>query len=102
MPVLQITFNSSKLWRLLILVLAGIYYKDNDLSNSTKQFALTTITINLIAVAAFFEATYTNIFSHLFNAGSQKDGLLGPVSTYFWIVETNDQRMLYLYYFIWL
>ena len=53
--------------------------------------------MNLMVVAQFFEATCTGIFKCLFAAGSIKGGLLGLVSTYFGIVNTNSRRMLHLH-----
>lgn len=58
--------------------------------------------MNLVAVAQFFEAVCTGIFKHLLVAGSIKDGLLGPVSTYFGTVETNGRGMLHLHCLVWL
>ena len=64
-------------------------YKNSDPNNSVEQFAQTTTTINLIAIAKFFEAIYTSIFHQLLNVKSHKNGLLKPVSTSFGIVESN-------------
>lgn len=58
--------------------------------------------MNPVAVARFFETTCCGIFEHLMAAGSKDGGLLGPVSTYFGIVETNGQGMLHLYCLVWL
>lgn len=59
-------------------------------------------TINPIAIATFFNKTYTTIIDHLLAAGSIKDRLFDPVSTYFGIVETNERGMLHLYCLVWL
>lgn len=102
MPVLWITLNPSDLRSFLVLVLAGMRFVDNDQNISADLFAQTTATMNLVAVAKFFEATCTGIFEHLLAAGSQEGGLLGPVSTYFGTVETNGCGMLHLHCLVWL
>lgn len=58
--------------------------------------------MNLVAIAQFFEATYTSIFKRLFAFRSTEGGLLEPVSTYFNIVETNGRRILHLHCLVWL
>lgn len=43
---------------------------------------------------------YTGIFNCFFATKSIEDNILGPVSTYFNIVETNNLGILYLYYLL--
>ena len=45
--------------------------------------------MNSVAVARFLEATCCSILKLLLTAGSKDGGFLGPVFTYFGIVETN-------------
>ncbi len=61
-----------------------------------------TVTMNPIAMARFFETTCYGIFEYLLAAGFNDGRLLGPISTYFGIVETNSRGMLHLHYLVWL
>lgn len=65
-----------------------------------KAFATMTATMNLIAIACFFEAIYYSIFEYLLAANSKNRGFFDLVSTYFAIVEINGQKILYLHYLI--
>lgn len=56
-----------------------------------------TVTINLVVVTKFFEATYTSIFELLLITDFQENELLRPVSIYNKTVEINERRILYLY-----
>lgn len=53
-----------------------------------------------MVVAKFFEATCIAVFKQLLNARSQENSLLGLVSTYFRMVDTNGWGILYLYSFL--
>lgn len=77
-------------------------YEDNAVNNFVEAFARMTATMNLVAVAHFFEATYCDIFQHLLATGSEDEGLFDPISTYFGTVETNGRGMLDLYCLVWL
>lgn len=94
--------NPSNLQSMLILILADMQYKDNCGISSTKTFIQMTAIMNFVTVACLFEAIYYSIFEYLLAASSEDRRLLGPVSTYFSIVETNSQGILYLHYLIWL
>ena len=82
---------------MLVLILAGMRYKNNGINNSTEAFAKMIARINLIAVACFFEATCCGIFEYLLAASSKNGGFFGPVSTYFGMVETNGRKILHLH-----
>ncbi len=58
--------------------------------------------MNPVAIATFFNKTYTAIFDHLLAAESIEGGLFGLVSTYFGIMETNGRGMLLPHCLIWL
>ncbi len=58
--------------------------------------------MNLVAIAQFFEATCTGIFKRLLAAGSREGRLLGPVSFYYGMIETNGRGILHLYCLVWL
>lgn len=102
MPVLWITINPFDLQSTLVLIFAGMRYKDNGVNNSVEAFARMTATMNPVAVARFFKATYCGIFEHLLAAGSKDGELFGPVSTYFGTIETNGREMLHLHCLVWL
>ncbi len=53
-------------------------------------------TMNLIAVAQFFHITCIAIMDHLI-ASSKQDGLQGPISDHYGVVETNGRGMLHLH-----
>ncbi len=94
---IRIILNLSDLCSFLVLILAGVCFEDNGSSTSTEEFRRATAVLNPVAVAQFFETTYTNIFKRLLAAGSTREGLLGPVSTYYRMVETNGRKMLHLH-----
>ncbi len=58
--------------------------------------------MNPVAVAKFFHIICKAIFMSLFGAGQTKGGLLGPISNYFGIVETNGRGILHLHCLVWL
>lgn len=61
-----------------------------------------TATMNLVAVAQFFDVVCSSIFDKLLATGSKASNLFGPIFTYFGTAETNGQRMLHLHCLIWL
>lgn len=101
MPMLWITINLFDFRSTLVLIFAGMQYEYNGINNSAEAFTRMTITINLIAMACFFEVICCSIFEYLLTAGSKDGGFLGLISTYFGTVETNGQGMLYLYCLVW-
>lgn len=102
MLVLWITLNPSDLKNKLVLTLAGMRLDINQESIITANIHSAMATMNLIAVAQLFEVTCSAIFNNLLQSNSLDRGLFGPISTYFSIVETNDQNMLYLHCLVWL
>ncbi len=97
MSTIWITLNPLDLRRFLILILAGVRLEDSGSSTSAEKFRRATAVMNPVAIAQFFEATCTSIFGRLLAAASTGRGLLGPVSTYYRMVETNGQGMLDLH-----
>ena len=87
MPVVSIILNPSDLRSFWVLVIAGMRYESSESKDKEDGFAHFTKTMNPVAVAQYFEAIYTSIFEHLLALGSNNDGLLGPMSTYFGTVE---------------
>ncbi len=93
---LWITINLSDLRYPLVLELAGVL-----LSGATNQTAFKKMqdhvpTMNPIAVAQFFHITCIAIMDHLIASGRQ-DGLLGPISHHYDVVEINSRGMLHLH-----
>ena len=72
-------------------------YEFNGANTSAEAFARMTTTMNFVAMARFFEATYCGIFEHLLAAGSKDRRFFDFISTYFGTVETNGQEMLHLH-----
>ncbi len=99
-PVLWITFNLLDLQCPIVLWLARICRLVSD--NTASAFKTATATINLVAIVTLFNKTSRAIFDHLLATGSIKGRLLGPVLTYFGIMETDERGMLYLHYLVWL
>ncbi len=89
-PVLSITINSSDLRSPLVLILAGMRYELNGANTFAEAFARMTAIMKPVAVARSFKATYLGIFEHFLAADSKDGRLLGLISTYFGIVETNN------------
>lgn len=85
-----ITLNPSDLCSFFVLILARVRLEDNRSATSAGEFGRVMAIMNLLTIAQFFKATYTSIFNCLFAAGFTEGGLLGPLSTYFGIVKTND------------
>ena len=102
MLVLWITLNPSDFRSFLVLVLAGVRYESSESNRTADAFAFATATMNLLAIAQFFEAICTSIFKHLLATGPKNGGLPGPVSTYFGKVETNGRGILHLHCLVWL
>lgn len=67
-----------------------MWYKNNSINNSAKVFVGITATINLIAMACFFETICCGIFEYLLIASFKDKGLFDLMSTYFSIVKTNN------------
>jgi hypothetical protein len=102
MPGIWFTINPADLRNPLVLSLAGIVLSTKDLSPEAQRIRQTTATMNPIAIAQFFHQICTGIFNALLNASSNQAGILGQISNYFGMVETNGRGMLHLHGLIWL
>jgi hypothetical protein len=102
MPAFWLTINPADLKCPLVLYLAGIELSLDDFSQEAHRIRRLAATMNPVAVAQFFHAICTGIFNALFRAGTGQDGILGNVSNYFGVVETNGRGMLHLHCLIWL
>lgn len=58
-------------------------------------------TSNLVAVAEFFHHVCKAILDGLFATNTGQIGILGDLSNYFAVVETNGRGMLHLYGLAW-
>lgn len=102
MPAFWLTINPADLRCPLVLCLAGIELSLDDLSQEAQRIRRPTATMNPVAVAQFFHTVCTGIFGALFHADTDQDGILGNMSSYFGVVETNGRGMLHLHCLIWL
>lgn len=57
--------------------------------------------MNFVTVAQFFHITCVVIMDH-FIVSIKQDSFLGPISHYYYVVETNGRGILYLHYILWL
>ena len=71
-------------------------------SDVASIFSCKTATMNPMAMAKFFYIIYEGVLLLLFINGCHNGGLLGPISTYFGIIETNAHSILHFYCFVWL
>ena len=95
MRTLCIIINLVDLHCLLIICLTEV--KLSLESDVTSIFANKTATINSVAVAEFFNIIWKAVLLSLFISEYCNGSLLGPVSTYFRTVKTNDHDMLSLH-----
>lgn len=77
-----------------------MYFEDIGSSTSAEEFKWATAVMNAVAIAQFFKTTYIGIFKRLLVTKSTGERLLGPVSTYYRMVEINIQEILYLHYLV--
>lgn len=99
MPLLWNTINPADLYCLLVIYLVEV---ELDLrSDVASLFVRKISTINPIAITKFFDITCKVILLSLFASEHRNGGLLGPISTYFGPVETNNRGILYLHCLIW-
>jgi hypothetical protein len=82
--------------------LASVEYSKDILSALNAAVRATAATSNLVAVATFFYYVYTTVFDGLLASDRNHTRILGDVSNYYRVVETNSRGMLYLYAIVWL
>src|SRR5438045_21237 len=102
MTAFWMTTNPSDLRNPLVLILAGIECPEEILSKANAAIHHATATSNPVAVAQFFNHICKGIFKSLLHSHTGQIGILGEVSNYFGIVETNSHGMLHLHTLIWL
>ena len=101
-PAFWMTINPADLKNPLVLKLAGVELSSDDLSPEAQRVRQTTANMNPVAVAQFFHQICTGVFDALLATGTDRIGILGQVSNYFGVVETNGRGMLHLHALIWL
>lgn len=101
MPAFWLIINPSDLQNLLVLVLAGALHSSSALPNATATVCCTVAVLDPVAVARFFHHTCTAVLDGLLRSKPSEFGILGDVSNYFGVVETNGRGMLHLHALIW-
>jgi len=102
MPAFWLTLNPADLRNPLVLKLAGVEISCDDLSREARRIRRCTANMNPVAVAQFFHEICTGVFNALLGADTGRAGILGQVSNYFGVVETNGRGMLHLHCLVWL
>jgi hypothetical protein len=102
MPAFWVTINPTDLQSPLVLNLAGVELPLDGLSEDIQRIRHHTATMNPAAVAQFFYTVCSGIFEALLQANSGECGILGHISNYFGVVETNGRGMLHLHCLVWL
>ena len=101
-PGYWMTINPSDLSCPLVITLAGVTLTCDELSTQARRIRRLTAQMNPVAVAQFFHHVCAGVFDALLAAGKDRTGILGEVSNYFGVVETNGRGMLHLHSLIWL
>jgi Helitron helicase-like domain at N-terminus len=86
----------------LVLILAGVEYSGDALASANAAIREAVATSNPVAVAEFFHRVCKAVLEGLFATKIDDLGIVGDVSNYFGVVETNDRGMLHLHGLVWL
>jgi Helitron helicase-like domain at N-terminus len=100
MPAIWFSLNPADLRSPLIMNLAST--TQIPTTPATLETIRRTAVANPVVVAEFFTLTINAFFTALIRLGSTTGGILGPVSDYAAVVETNGRGMLHSHGFIWL
>jgi hypothetical protein len=101
-PGFWLTINPADLNCPIVVSLAGVSLSCDELSTEAQRIRRLTAQMNPVAVAQFFHHICKGVFDTLLAAGKDRTGILGDVSNYFGVVETNGRGMLHLHSLIWL
>lgn len=101
MPAFWITINPSDLRNPLVLILAGVEFSGDVFAAANAAIREAIATSNPIAVAEFFYYVCKAIFDGLLASNTGYVGILGDVSNYYGVVETNGRGMLHLHALVW-
>lgn len=91
------TINPSDLQNPLLLILAGAQYCSDSFPKVTPAVCGTTAVSDQVVVARFFHFTFKGILDGLLGSKPDEPGILGNISNYFGVVESNGSRMLYVH-----
>jgi hypothetical protein len=98
MPAFWLTINPSDLQNPLVLLLAGAPYSTDTATSAVRQIIATS---DPVAVARFFHTTCKAILDGLLGSKPAETGILGDISNYFGVVESNGRGMLHLHALVW-
>jgi hypothetical protein len=98
MPAFWLTINPSDLQNPLVLMLAGALYSTDTTTSAVCQIITTS---DPVAVARFFHTTCKAILDGLLGSKPDERGILGDISNYFGVVESNGCGMLHLHVLVW-
>lgn len=101
MPAFWMTINPSDLQNPLVLVLAGVQLSTDNLSKEISTIRQDVATADPVAVARFFHYTCRAVLDGLLGGRPSKTGVLGDISNYFGVVESNGRGMLHLHALVW-
>jgi hypothetical protein len=101
MPAFWLTINPSDLQNPLVLVLAGVQCSSDLSANVLSAIQYVTATSDPVAVARFFHYTCKAVLDGLLGGKTADIGVLGDVSNYFGVVESNGRGMLHLHALVW-
>ena len=101
-PAFWLTINPSDLRDPLVVKLAGVTLPTSNFQKAAAALRRKTANMNPAAVAVFFDKVCTAVLEALINPRDGDMGILGDVSTYFGVVESNGRGMLHLHGFVWL
>lgn len=102
MPAFWLTINPSDLQNPLVLILAGLQCSPVPTADVNTAIRCATATSDPAAVARFFHHTCKAVLDGLLGSKPAEIGILGDVSNYFGVVESNGRGMLHLHALVWL
>jgi hypothetical protein len=102
MPAFWLTINPSDLQNPLVLALAGIQCPIDPTNEVSSTIRCATATSDPVAVARFFHYTCKAVLDGLLSTKPTEIGILGDVSNYFGVVESNGRGMLHLHTLVWI
>lgn len=101
MPAFWMTINPSDLQSPLVLTLAGCPLSEEDSAASNSAIRRAVATSNPVAVAEFFHHVCEAVLHGLLSGNDDTEGVLGDISNYFGVVESNGRGMLHLHALLW-
>ncbi|KAJ5370019.1 uncharacterized protein N7496_006111 [Penicillium cataractarum] len=101
MPAFWLTINPSDLHNPLVLILAGVQCSSSLSSSVASAVRSVTATSDPVSVARFFHYTCKAVLDGLLGSKTTDIGILGDISNYFGVVESNGRGILHLHTLIW-